>query len=143
MASFEVKIRVDSEIITELAENYMGYMELPEDYDHTELQNRLAADPDFRQLVIDEVTTLCREMTEDHWSYDLTDRIGEKIGRIGWLAEVEQDINEADEIADFEEKLIRESNWVLEVNSAADMLRRLGWDVTRPIPKKRKQNDGN
>lgn len=121
----------------------MEYMELPEDYDHTELQNRLSADPDFRQLVIDEVTKLCRETTEDHWGHDLTDRIGERIGRIGWLAEVQQDINEADEIAEFEERLIRESNWVLEVNSAADMLKRLGWDVSRPIPKKRKQNDGN
>ena len=139
MASFEIKIQVDAEIITELAENYMEYMELPDNYDSSALEARLAADPDFRQLVIDGVAHMCQVVTNDHWSYDLSDRISEGIGRVGWLAEVEQEINDADEVADFEDRLLRESNWVLEVNSAADMLKRLGWDVSRPIPKKRKQ----
>lgn len=137
--SFEVTVRIDNSVMTEIAENHVEYMELPEDYDCAVLQVRLSADPEFQQIVIDEFRSLFDEIAEDHWSHDITDRIGEKMGQVGWLAEVEQEINEADAEADFQDKLMRESNWALEVASAAKMLQQLGWTVERPATKKRKQ----
>ena len=136
---FEVKVRVEASVLAELAENHVDSMELPENYDRSELSARLADDPDFRQAVIDEFTSVFKDIAEDHWSHDIGDRIEDRLSRVGWLAEIQQDINEADEIAEFEDNLIREGRWVLEVESARQMLERLGWTVARPIPKKRKQ----
>lgn len=137
--SFEVTVRIDNSVITEIAENHVEYMELPEEYDCSVLQARLSTDPEFRQIVIDEFRSLFDEIASDHWSHDITDRIGEKMGQVGWLAEVEQEINEADAEADFEDKLMRESHWVLEVASARKMLEKLGYHVERPAPRKRKK----
>jgi hypothetical protein len=138
--SFEVTVRVDAGVIVELAQNYVEYMELPEAYDRTELETRLSADPDFRQLVIDEFTTVFQDIAADHWGCDVTEGIGQNIGRVGWLAEFEQDINAAAELAEFERKLMQEGHWVLEVASARKMLEKLGYHVERPpAPRKIKK----
>lgn len=139
MAGFEVKVQVPARVIAELAENYVAGMDLPEEYDTTELSLRLAADTEFREAVIGAFGAVFTEIAQDHWNYDITDKISDRISQVGWLAELEQEIIDAEQLAEFEYNLMQESRWALEAASAAKMLQQLGWRVERPTARKRKK----